>query len=94
MKDVIDESIISGRQNNSFIEFVKYINEYDMLESVKPDNGLDWKIYVNGILDNTFTTHAKKWKKYPKVGNGWYCGGTVFKIQKIKDNKIYVIEDK
>lgn len=90
----LDESIISGRQNNSIIEFIKYINEYDLLESVKPENGEDWEVYVNGSLDKTFTEGAKKWKHYPKIGKGWYAGGTVFKIVKIKDNKVYVEEDK
>lgn len=62
-------------------------------ESVKPENGKDWEVYVNNKLDNTFTEWAKKWKKYPKVGKGWYAGGTVFKIVKIEDNKVYTEED-
>lgn len=67
----------------------QYINE-----SVKPENGKEWEVYFNGTLDNTFTENAKKWKKYPKVGQGWYAGGTVFKIVKIEDNKVYTEEDK
>ena len=90
----LDESFILGRQNNALIKFMQYINNYELLESIKPDNGKDWEVYYNGSLDNTFTEWAKKWKKYPKIGHGWYCGGTVFKIIKIDDNKVYVEEDK
>lgn len=89
MKELIKESIIQ-RQNKSLIEFVKSINEYNLLESVKPENGEDWEVYVNNKLDNTFTGWAKKWKKYPKVGKGWYTGGVVFKVIKIEDNKVYI----
>jgi len=32
---------------------------------------------------------TKKWKRYTKVGQDWYVGGTVFKIIKIEDNKVY-----
>ena len=92
MKELVKESIIQ-RQNKSLIEFIKYINEYNLLESVKPENGDDWEVYLNGTLDHTFTEWAKKWKKYPKVGKGWYAGGTVFKIVKIEDNKVYTEED-
>lgn len=88
MKELIKESIIQ-RQNKSLIEFVKSINEYNLLESVKPENGEDWEVYVNNKLDNTFTKLAKKWKKYPKVGKGWYTGGVMFKVIKIEDNKVY-----
>lgn len=63
-------------------------------ESVKLENGLEWEVYFNNSLDTTFTEWAKKWKKYPKIGQGWYAGGTVFKIVKIEDNKVYVEEDK
>ena len=66
----------------------QYINEV-----VKPENGKEWEVYFNGTLDNTFTENAKKWKKYPKVGQGWYAGGTVFKIVKIENNKVYTEED-
>lgn len=59
-------------------------------ESVKPDNGEDWVVYVNGRKDEFFTDNAKKWKHKPKVGKGCYAGGTVFKIVKIKDNKVYM----
>ena len=90
----LNESMICGRQNNSLIKFIQYINEYDLLESVKPENGKEWEVYFNGTLDNHFTENAKKWKKYPKIGQGWYAGGTVFKIVKIEDNKVYVEEDK
>jgi len=70
-------------------KLIQYINE-----AVKPENGKDWEVYVNGSLDKTFTEGAKKWKRYPKIGNGWYAGGTVFKIVKIEDNKVYVEEDR
>lgn len=89
----VDESI-SGRQNNAMIKFIQFENEYSILESVKPKNGLEWEVYFNNSLDTTFTEWAKKWKKYPKVGQGWYAGGTVFKIVKIEDNKVYTEEDK
>lgn len=90
----LDESFISGRQNNALIKFIQYINEYNLLESVKPENGKEWEVYFNGTLDDTFTEWAKKWKHYPKIGKGWYAGGTVFKIVKIEDNKVYTEEDK
>ena len=89
----VDESI-SGRQNNSLIKFIEFENKYTLLESVKPENGLDWEVYVNNQINKTFTEWAKKWKKYPKVSQGWYAGGTVFKIVKIEDNKVYTEEDK
>lgn len=75
-------------------EYLKLRIKHQLCESVKPDNGLDWEVYVNNVLDTTFTNNAKKWKHHPKVGNGWYCGGTVFEIVKIDDNKVYVIEKK
>lgn len=71
---------------------MKSIEDY-INESVKPENGKDWEVYVNGKLDNTFTKWAKKWKKYPKVSKGWYAGGTIFKVVKIEDNKVYTEED-
>ena len=71
--------------------FKKYIK---INESIKTENGKDWEVYLDGFLDNTFTEWAKKWKKYPKIGKGWYAGGTVFKVVKIEDNKVYVEEDK
>ena len=61
--------------------------------SSQTKNGKEWEVYFNGTLDNHFTENAKKWKKYPKIGQGWYAGGTVFKIVKIEDNKVYVEED-
>ena len=67
--------------------------KYFINEAVKPENGEDWEVYVNNKLDNTFTEWAKKWKKYPKVGKGWYAGGTMFNIIKIEDNKVYTEED-
>lgn len=69
------------------------INKYDLMESVKAENGQPWEVYLDNKLDTTFTSWAKNWKRYPKVGKGWYAGGTVFKITKIIDNKVYVEED-
>lgn len=89
-----NDEAISGRQNEALIKFIEFENNYSILESVKPDNGLEWEVYFNNRLDTTFTKWAKKWKKYPKIGHGWYAGGTVFKIVKIEDNKVYVEEDK
>ena len=71
---------------------MKNLKRYFM-ESIKLENGKDWEVYVGGALDTHFTKSAKKWKKYPKVGQGWYAGGTVFKIVKIEDNKVYAEED-
>ena len=53
-----------------------------------------YQVYFNGKLDNTFSENSKKLKHDPKVGQGWYCGGTVFKIVKIEDDKVYTEEDK
>lgn len=71
---------------------MKNLSEY-ILEAVKADNGEPWLVYVDDKLDNHFTEWAKKWKKKPQVGKGWYAGGTVFKIVKIEDNKIYTKAD-
>lgn len=72
---------------------MKDIKEY-LNESTKLDNDKEYQVYVNGKLDKTFTENSKKWKKKPEVGQGWYAGGTVFKIMKIEDDKVYVEEDK
>lgn len=69
------------------------IKEY-LNESTKLDNDKEYQVYVNGKLDKTFTENSKKWKKKPEVGQGWYAGGTVFKIVKIEDDKVYAEEDK
>ena len=84
----------SQRQNEALIKFIEFENTYFMLESVKPTNGLEWEVYFNDELDTNFTEWAKKWKKHPEVGKGWYIGGTVLKIVKIEDNKVYTEEDK
>ena len=65
------------------------LNESAMQEIDDTSKKVDWKVYVNGKLDKTFTKWAKKWKKKPKVGRGWYAGGTVFDIKKINGNKVY-----
>ena len=93
-EQIHNDEIISGRQNEALIKFIEFENNYSILESVKPDNGLEWEVYFNNRLDTTFTKWAKKWKKQPQVGKGWYAGGTVFKIVKIEDNKVYLEEDK
>lgn len=72
---------------------MKSIKDY-INESIKPENGLDWEVYFNGKLDTNFTEWAKKWTTRPQIGKGWYAGGTVFKIVKIEDNKVYTEEDK
>ena len=62
-------------------------------EGVKAENGEPWIVYVDGKEDSHFTELIKKWKHAPKVGKGWYAGGTVFKIVKVEDNKVYTEED-
>lgn len=80
---------VCGRQSMAMIEFINIYDDYLLQESVKPLNGGKWEVYVGNKLDNEFTKWAQNWKKYPKIGNGWYSGGTVFKIIGIKDNIIY-----
>ena len=70
------------------------LNESTMQEIDDASKEVDWEVYVSGKLDKNFTKCAKKWKKKPKVGNGWYAGGTVFTIKKINGNKVYAEEDK
>ena len=53
------------------------LNESTMQEIDDASKEVDWEVYVSGKLDKNFTKCAKKWKKKPKVGNGWYAGGTV-----------------
>jgi len=98
-KDYYDEQINKIMKENGGLvhlsnDFIKELKYFTLLESVKPDNGLEWEVYVNNSLDKTFTEVAKKWKRKPKVGGGWYCSGAMFKIIKIEDNKVYVEEDK
>lgn len=90
LNNSLSESSVMGRQNKSMIEFLQFCNNYMVLESVKADNGKHWQVFVNNKLDEEFTKWASNWKKYPKIGKGWYCGGTVFKIVDIKDNLVYV----
>jgi hypothetical protein len=54
-------------------------------------NNLPYEVYDNktGKLDKTFTDWATRWTRHPQVGKGWYCGGTIFKVVKIEDNKVY-----
>lgn len=80
---------VCGRQSMAMIEFINIYDDYLLQESVKPINGGKWEVYVGNKLDNEFTKCAQNWKKYPKIGNGWYSGGAIFKIIDIKDNIIY-----
>jgi hypothetical protein len=89
LKNSLNEGTIAGRQTKAYIEFLSWCTEYTLLESVKADNGEPWIVYVNDNIDKTFTEHAKNWKKKPQVGKGWYCGGSIFTIVKIENNKIY-----
>lgn len=69
------------------------IDDDVITEGVKAENGEPWIVYVDGKEDSHFTEWSKKWKQAPKVGKGWYAGGTVFKIVKVEDNKVYTEED-
>lgn len=71
---------------------MKNLSEY-ILEVVKANNGAPWLVYVDDKLDDDFTKWAKEWKKKPQVGKGWYTGGTVFRIVKIEDNRVYTKAD-
>ena len=94
-KEQMNKNIKEGlsRQNNELIELMHFINEYNSLEPVKPENNKEWEVYLNETLNDDFTDWAKFWKVYPKVGQGWYAGGKIFKIIKIEDNKIFTQED-
>ena len=67
---------ISG-VNESRLSLKDYINE----------NMGPYEVYIDGRKDEHFS--KIKWKRTPKVGKGWYAGGTVFHIIKVEDNKIY-----
>lgn len=87
---ILKEGLIRG--DHSFIDYINTINEYKNKSSVVADNGLPYKVYLNNKLDKTFTDVAKHWKRKPKIGHSWYCGGAVFEIIKIENNKVYIIE--
>lgn len=72
---------------------MKTLRKYILCESVKAENGEPWEVYVSNKLDDNFTEWAKNWKKKPQVGKGWYAGGTIFKVVKIEDNKVYTEPD-
>lgn len=76
-----------------FTKHMKSLQNYIISEGVKAENGEPWEVYVSNKLDDTFTEWAKKWKRKPKVGKGWYAGGTIFKVVKIEDNKVYTEPD-
>lgn len=50
------------------------LKDFIISEGVKAENSEPWEVYLNGKLDSHFSEGAKKWKKYPKIGNGWYVG--------------------
>ena len=87
---IVKEGLIRGE--HSFIDYINTINEYKNKSSVVADNGLPYKVYLNNKLNKIFTDVAKHWKRKPKIGQVWYCGGAVFEIIKIEDNKVYIIE--
>lgn len=87
---IVKEGLIRG--DHSFIDYINTINEYKNKSSVVADNGLPYKVYLNNKLNKIFTDVAKHWKRKPKIGHVWYCGGAVFEIIKIEDNKVYIIE--
>lgn len=72
---------------------MKSLQNYIIDEGVKAENGEPWEVYVSNKLDSNFTEWAKKWKRKPQVGKGWYAGGTIFKVVKIEDNKVYTEPD-
>lgn len=72
---------------------MKSLQNYIINEGVKAENGEPWEVYVSNKLDSNFTEWAKKWKRKPQVGKGWYAGGTIFKVVKIEDNKVYTEPD-
>lgn len=83
--------------------YEKYFNDQEIKENkleqiseaVKPENGEKWEVYFErtGSLDKSFTEWAQHWKKKPQVGKGWYAGGTIFKVVRIEDNKVYIEKD-
>lgn len=67
---------------------------YDKVNSItegKSNNGNKYTVYVNGKKDEEFS--KRNWKRKPKVGKGFYCGGAVFKIEKVTDDAIYTVEE-
>lgn len=89
ISDSIKECGELHTSRKQLINFLNYMSLYEDQESIKPDNNDDWEVYVDGKIDSNFTKIAKNWKKFPKIGQGWYCSGTIFKIVDIKDNKVY-----
>ena len=72
---------------------MKTLRKDILSEAVKAENGEPWEVYVSNKLDSNFTNWAKKWRRKPQVGKGWYAGGTIFKVVKIEDNKVYTEPD-
>lgn len=66
---------------------------YDKSNSITESKNKKKKytVYIDGKKDDTFSD--MNWKRKPKVGKGFYYGGAVFKIKKVTDDSIYVIEE-
>lgn len=66
---------------------------YDRINSINESKTEKKKytVYINGKKDKDFS--EMNWKRKPKVGRGFYCGGAVFKIKKVTDDSIYAIEE-
>ena len=64
---------------------------YDRVNSINEGKEQKYTVYINGKKDDNFSN--MNWKRKPKVGKGFYCGGAVFKIKKVTDDSIYAIEE-
>lgn len=62
---------------------------YDKVNSIL--EGKKYNVFLNGEKDEIFSDI--NWKRKPKVGKGFYYGGAVFKIKKVDDDNVYVIEE-
>ena len=87
--DKLYESLFNKRNSKGELKKV----QQQLAESKK--NKPQWEVRFNKShrLDKTFTDWANKGKLNPKIGKGWYCGGTIFKVVDIKDNVIYIEKD-
>ena len=99
--------MLSEKMNTYYVKgnpdnFVLYIRltESDLhniiMESVKrvlneKKENKKYTVYVNGEKDDAFSN--RNWKRKPKVGKGFYYGGAVFRIKKVTDDSVYVIEE-
>lgn len=64
-------------------------SQYSLIEGKTKNK--KYTVYINGKKDKTFSECG--WKRTPKVGKGFYCGGAVFKIKKVTDDSIYAVEE-